>query len=75
MSYCAGDLVEITEGAWKRYLEAEGLRKDRPPPGIRTVTRVTEQGVLLDYPLNFWNPSDLKFAPNWKRMVQKEYAR
>lgn len=68
----AGDLVEINENAWKAYLKEEGLREYRPPPGIRTVVRVTKQGVLLDYPLKFWSEDSLRYAPDWKRMIQRE---
>ena len=77
MIFEAGDRVQIRGEPWKAYLKAEGLREDRPPPGLRTVIRVEGGGipkVLLDYPLHFWSEGDLEFAPNWNRVIQREHT-
>jgi hypothetical protein len=67
---CVGNLVQISEYSWQEYLKAEGLR-DCSPPGVRTVVRVSEEGILLDFPLHFWDESDLLAAPSHRVMIQR----
>ena len=67
----AGNLVQIEESAWKAYLKAKGLQEHRSPPGVRTVVRVNEKGVLLDYPMYFWQPYELKAPPSHRVMIQR----
>jgi hypothetical protein len=63
-----GDVVNITEEAWTKYLKRMQYPSTKPHPGRQPIAKITAQGrFILAQPYYAWDASDLVSVPEKRR--------